>query len=395
TRPRPHLNTMYYISVKSITVGTTLAAIDPHATFDIREDGSGGFIIDSASTVTYLAPAAFRAVADVVDLTLNWNEANGSDFGFSLCYQMPPGETPASFPDTMFYLEGGAEYVVEGKYNFAVVDEKTSLVCMLMLEMDEASVANGAPSILGNMQQQNYHILYDNGNQMLSFTPASCRDISEPAFDQSFLFTPSSSPPSPDSPGYAARTAMSLNLIGSLFPHFNELAMVAPGSVFKTWSVVSNHRDHCSWIGVQCDSVGRVVGLSIFGMNISGPIPPQIKSLSVLRLLNFSNNMFNGSLPTNVLKLRSVESLDMYDNNFEEPLPVEVSQMVKLKYLHLGGNYFSGSNPPEYARLKNSEYLSLTGNDLTGRIPEELGLLENLKFLSLGYYNNFTGGIPP
>lgn len=63
---RPDLNTFYYISVKGISVGTTLANI-PKGTFDIREDGSGGFIIDSGTTLTYLSPTAFDAVAKVLN----------------------------------------------------------------------------------------------------------------------------------------------------------------------------------------------------------------------------------------------------------------------------------------------------------------------------------------
>ncbi|GLJ18892.1 hypothetical protein SUGI_0337590 [Cryptomeria japonica] len=181
-----------------------------NGTLDIKQDGSGGFIIDSGSPFSYLTPAAFSPFAEAVDLVLGLDREDGSDYGFSLCYQRSLGGIQFVFPDITFYLRGGAEYVMDQKYNFHLVDEQRGLVCMLVLEMEETAAAK-SPSILGNYQQQNYHILYDNGNQRFSFVPTTCSSLSQPVFDQSFLATSTESPPSSTgSRGYADAPPMVL-----------------------------------------------------------------------------------------------------------------------------------------------------------------------------------------
>ncbi|XP_057815442.2 aspartic proteinase nepenthesin-2-like [Cryptomeria japonica] len=182
---RPDLDTFYYISVKGIRVGTILADI-PAGTLDIGKDGEGGFIIDSGTTLTYLSPKAFNGVSQALDSALGWNVVDGSHYGYNLCYVVPLGVTQDNLPNVTFHMGGGADYVVEGKYNFALVDPDKDLLCLLMLEMAQESAAK-VPSILGNFQQQNIHILFDNDNEEISFTPASCSDLSQPDFDKRFM----------------------------------------------------------------------------------------------------------------------------------------------------------------------------------------------------------------
>ncbi|KAH9291578.1 hypothetical protein KI387_043239, partial [Taxus chinensis] len=40
-----------------------------------------------------------------------------------------------------------------------------------------SQIPSDAAAIFGNLQQQNYHILYDNANHMLSFAPADCASV--------------------------------------------------------------------------------------------------------------------------------------------------------------------------------------------------------------------------
>jgi hypothetical protein len=61
--------TFYYVGMTGITVGRTQLDL-PIGTFDIYFDGSGGVIMDSGTTLTYLNNAAYLAV---VQVTLNPN----------------------------------------------------------------------------------------------------------------------------------------------------------------------------------------------------------------------------------------------------------------------------------------------------------------------------------
>ncbi|GLJ19687.1 hypothetical protein SUGI_0356630 [Cryptomeria japonica] len=174
------------ISVEGISVGNVSLNI-PRATFDIQANGSGGFIIDSGTPYTVLPHAAFTAVASVFDSILALPRTNESQDGLSLCYSSYyDGYVPHL---NMTFHMRGADYVIEGKRNFIKFSgyQHPSVVCLAMLEMDEASVA-GVPAVLGSFQQQDYHILYDNANQRLSFTLTRCRSLymsSYPSYQQS------------------------------------------------------------------------------------------------------------------------------------------------------------------------------------------------------------------
>ncbi|PKA58143.1 Leucine-rich repeat receptor-like serine/threonine-protein kinase BAM1 [Apostasia shenzhenica] len=193
-------------------------------------------------------------------------------------------------------------------------------------------------------------------------------------------------------------------------------AVSDPGGFLAGWNDSSSH---CSWSGIGCDSLGRVLSLDISGMNLSGilspaigelrdllnlsasvnslsgPIPPEISRASNLRYLNLSNNIFNGSFPSPLSRLQDLRVLDFYNNNLTGGLPLEVTELRSLLHLHLGGNYFSGVIPPEYGRWEFLEYLAVSGNELGGRIPAEIGNLTRLQQLYMGYFNSYVGGIPP
>eukprot|EP01018_Ginkgo_biloba_P035837 Gb_01040 [translate_table: standard] len=105
----------YYISLEDISIGGKLLNI-PQGTFDIQSDGSGGVVIDSGTTVTYLEEAGYNLVK---------------------------------------------------KTNYMELFLRRGLFCVTMLP-------NSGLSIFGNWQPQNYHILYDTGKNVLSFVPKLC-----------------------------------------------------------------------------------------------------------------------------------------------------------------------------------------------------------------------------
>ncbi|XP_077252283.1 leucine-rich receptor-like protein kinase family protein [Tasmannia lanceolata] len=196
-------------------------------------------------------------------------------------------------------------------------------------------------------------------------------------------------------------------------------AFLLSDSSLDSWNE-SNYMSLCSWTGLQCDHMNKVVvslnisnlnisgtvspvvselkslvNLSLAGNSLSGTFPPEIHKLSSLRFVNISNNQFNGSLDWDFSQWKVLEVLDAYNNDFFGSLPMGISELSNLRHLDLGGNYFSGAIPLSYGGFKELSYLSLAGNDLGGFIPGELGNLTNLKQLYLGYYNDFDGGIPP
>ena len=138
----------------------------PAGTFDLQSDGTGGVIIDSGTTVTYLEQAGYDLVKKAVISAINLPQVNGSNVtGLDLCYSKPSSTT--KFPTLTFHFKG-ADYHLP-KENYIYVDS-SGIICLAMLPYT-------GMSIFGNMQQQNYQILYDNEKNILSFAPTVCDSL--------------------------------------------------------------------------------------------------------------------------------------------------------------------------------------------------------------------------
>ena len=133
------------------------------------------------------------------------------------------------------------------------------------------------------------------------------------------------------------------------------------------------------WYGVDTDAEGRVVRLDLAGNTdnwpeviphgLSGPIPPELGSLTHLTGLYLQVNQLSG------------------------PIPPELGDLANLRILRLWSNDLSGPIPPELGNLGSVEDLDVFNNDLSGPIPPELGELASLTRLQLGA-NSLTGLIP-
>jgi hypothetical protein len=161
------LNNHYYLSLEGISVGGQSLAI-PTGTFDIQSDGSGGLIIDSGTTLTYLQQTAYDAVKKAMMSSINLPQADGSSVGLDLCFNQQGSSNPG-FPSVTFHFKG-ADYDVP-KENYLFPDSTNDIVCLAMLPTNSDL---GNIAIFGNVQQQNYQILYDNENNVLSFAPTAC-----------------------------------------------------------------------------------------------------------------------------------------------------------------------------------------------------------------------------
>ncbi|EOY13285.1 Leucine-rich repeat protein kinase family protein, putative [Theobroma cacao] len=150
----------------------------------------------------------------------------------------------------------------------------------------------------------------------------------------------------------------------------------------------------CNWVGVTCGSRHhRVIALDLFGMNVSGTIPPDMGNLSFIAFLNIGNNSFYGSMPIELANLRRLRYLLLPNNNFNGEIPSWFGSFSKLQNLSLAGNNFLGDIPSSLCSLSKLEFLSLYNNNLQGRIPVEIGNLSSLRFLYLDS-NQLSGSIP-
>ncbi|OEL28781.1 Aspartic proteinase nepenthesin-1 [Dichanthelium oligosanthes] len=160
----PRRGSYYYLSLEGITVGDTLLPIDP-AVFQLTASGRGGLIIDSGTTFTALEERAFVVLARAVAARVALPLASGAHLGLSLCFAAPEGRGPeaVTVPRLVLHFDGADMELPRG--SVVVEDRVAGVACLGMVS------ARGM-SVLGSMQQQNMHILYDIGMGVLSFEPA-------------------------------------------------------------------------------------------------------------------------------------------------------------------------------------------------------------------------------
>ncbi|KAB8110801.1 hypothetical protein EE612_048232 [Oryza sativa] len=163
----PALPTMYFLNMTGISVAGDLLPIDP-SVFAINEtDGTGGVIIDSGTTVTFLAQPAYAMVQGAFVAWVGLPRANATPSDtFDTCFKWPPPpRRMVMLPEMVLHFDGAdMELPLE---NYMVMDGGTGNLCLAMLPSDDGS-------IIGSFQHQNFHMLYDLENSLLSFVPAPC-----------------------------------------------------------------------------------------------------------------------------------------------------------------------------------------------------------------------------
>ena len=151
------------------------------------------------------------------------------------------------------------------------------------------------------------------------------------------------------------------------------------------------------WHGVTTDMNGRVSILELSGNNLTGPIPPELGSLTYLIHLFLYGNKLTGPIPSELGQLTRLQYLFLEGNQLTGPIPPQLGNLSQLRDLSLSSNGLSGPIPPELSRLDLLEELYLQSNQLTGEPPEWLADLPALDSLRLRIYlhdNRLTGCMP-
>jgi hypothetical protein len=160
----PRVPTFYYLKMTGISVGGTLLSIPTNA-FQLDSLGNGGVIIDSGTSVTRLQNAAYAALRDALregtaDLT--------ATAGFSLfdtCFDLS-GLASVDVPTVTLHFQGGTDLHLPAS-NYLIPVDNSNTYCL-------AFAGTTGPSIIGNIQQQGYRVIYDNTHNQVGFVPSQC-----------------------------------------------------------------------------------------------------------------------------------------------------------------------------------------------------------------------------
>lgn len=146
-----------------ISVGGKRVDISP-SVFAIDEFNQGGTIIDSGTTVTNLVGRAYDALLAAFSAAAEY-PISTSETRFDLCFYVGRGHSVPRFPSLVFHLDGVDLDLPQENY---MLEAERRTFC-LAIDRSTASL-----SVIGNVQQQNYRVLYDRQNSRLGFQPTSC-----------------------------------------------------------------------------------------------------------------------------------------------------------------------------------------------------------------------------
>ncbi|KAJ1264352.1 hypothetical protein BS78_09G256600 [Paspalum vaginatum] len=167
----PKMATFYYVRVVGFSVGG--ARVRGVSERDLRLDpatGRGGVILDSGTSVSRLARPVYAAVRDAfrkaASRGLRQRLRPGGFSLFDTCYDLG-GRRVVRVPTLSVHLAGDAEVALPAE-NYLIPVDTRGTFCLAMAGTD------GAVSILGNIQQQGFRVVFDGDAQRVALVPKSC-----------------------------------------------------------------------------------------------------------------------------------------------------------------------------------------------------------------------------
>ncbi|CAA0834957.1 Leucine-rich repeat (LRR) family protein [Striga hermonthica] len=117
----------------------------------------------------------------------------------------------------------------------------------------------------------------------------------------------------------------------------------------------------CTWFHVTCDNQNQVIRIDLGNQELSGPLAPELGSLTKLQYLELYSNKINGNIPPELGNLTQLVSLDLYDNHLTGDIPTALGNLKNLKFLRLYGNAdLSGTVPKDLACSPNLEVVQVS-----------------------------------
>lgn len=161
----PKLSTFYYLGLNGVSVGgVKVPGITP-SLFKLDSAGNGGVIIDSGTSVTRLNRPAYIALRDAFRTGAK-DLKRAPDFSlFDTCFDLS-GKTEVKVPTVVMHFNGADVSLPASNYLIPVDSDGT--FCFAF-----AGTMSGL-SIIGNIQQQGFRVVYDLAGSRVGFAPRGC-----------------------------------------------------------------------------------------------------------------------------------------------------------------------------------------------------------------------------
>ena len=167
----PHAESFYYVEMTGVSVGgTRVAGVRAE---DFRLDtatGKGGVVVDSGTSVTRLVGPAYVALRDAFRTGAAGLGETRNFSLFDTCYDLS-GMTEVRVPTVVLHFKGdggaaGADMVLPAA-NYMVPVTNDPVFCFAFASSEELS-------IIGNIQQQGFRVVFDGDGSRVGFVPNSC-----------------------------------------------------------------------------------------------------------------------------------------------------------------------------------------------------------------------------
>ncbi|KAK2419400.1 aspartyl protease family protein [Trifolium repens] len=161
----PKLDTFYYVELIGISVGGAPVRGVSASLFKLDLAGNGGVIIDSGTSVTRLTRPAYIALRDAFKVGASHLKKAPEFSLFDTCFDLS-GLTEVKVPTVVLHFRGAD--VSLPATNYLIPVDNSGTFCFAF-----AGTMSGL-SIIGNIQQQGFRVVYDLASSRVGFAPRGC-----------------------------------------------------------------------------------------------------------------------------------------------------------------------------------------------------------------------------
>ncbi|XXG55420.1 hypothetical protein AAC387_Pa03g3090 [Persea americana] len=160
--------TFYYVQIRTVHVDGKPLRIDP-SIWAIDSAGNGGTVIDSGTTLTFLAEPGYSRVLTAVRSRVRVPRVVGpAAAGFDLCVNVSGVRNPR-LPRIGFGLLGGS--VLDPPPRNYFIEADVGVTC---LALQAVSTTGGGFSVIGNLMQQGFLFVFDRDGSRVGFSRTEC-----------------------------------------------------------------------------------------------------------------------------------------------------------------------------------------------------------------------------
>ncbi|BFG22172.1 hypothetical protein CerSpe_084460 [Prunus speciosa] len=161
----PKLDTFYYVELIGISVGGTRVRGITASLFKLDAAGNGGVILDSGTSVTRLTRAAYNSLRDAFRAGTTGLKRAPEFSLFDTCFDLS-GRSEVKVPTVVLHFRN-ADVSLPATNYLIPVDSSGSFCFAFAGTM-------GGLSIIGNIQQQGFRVVYDLASSRVGFAPRGC-----------------------------------------------------------------------------------------------------------------------------------------------------------------------------------------------------------------------------